>query len=710
MQTEISSLSANYQSCTLKKLRIEKLIFYGTPRAGKTTLRKALLGDADASKRSSTPQPSTNIAEMCGQVIVERILATKGNDDELKWTVVQLGDMGNTLLKCMYSEKVPQHPRDPKPSHSMLRGHENVNEQYSLSHSDSALNSSPTQVADTVQELSQITSVVNHVEGKKLAISPTIQESHPSLSIDVKRLIREAAKTDEWSKVLSALHIPDKPMLLIQVIDGGGQPSFQEIFPLFISGPSVTLFIFKLTDDLENPVPVEYQPKDNAGKHKWNDKYVVKEYIFHALSSLASSAQDATDKVKNNQLRPQVLLVGTYRDELPGSEVDKKAAVERCNGSIVAWVRQTKTFHKAIYVSNNKDTFVTDISNLEPNDIRNIKKKIEDKMLERELQSIPARLLVFDFILHKHAVNRKIRKVEKTECEEIAMLCGVDRNQIVETLYYLHHNVGTLLYYPNIPELKQCVIVDFQLIFDSVSNIIVKHFVDTEVQTSPHDKGQFEVSVLKEMKCCLSIEELIALLKHRQVISPLGDDKFFMPSVLTKTETKPADASFCSFLLLFEHGSSPVGLFCAVTSRLIFTDTSTSSSPQWKLKKTEQFRNQITFLVSLDGQWYTVVFTAFSAHYEVKLLEKACLSKPKLEIYTTINKFISDICKDLHFPSPLYGFYCPRNCVYDGTAHAPYKHPAECPFSSESTQMKCYYTDSFFDLSPEQKMWFTEVY
>eukprot|EP00731_Ephydatia_muelleri_P012857 Em0007g167a len=518
VQTTISSLSADYQRCTLKQLRIEKLIFYGTPRAGKTTLRKALLGDADASKLSSTPQPSTNIAEMCGQVIVERIVATKGekNDDELKWTVVQLGDMGNTLLKCMYSEKVPHHPRDPKPSHSMPRGHENVNEQYSLSHSDSALNSSPTQVADTVQELSQITSVVNHVEGKKLAISPTIQESHPSLSIDVERLIREAAKTDEWSKVLSALRIPDKPMLLIQVIDGGGQPSFQEIFPLFINGPSVTLFIFKLTDDLEKPVPVTYQPKDNARKHEWKDQYVVKECIFHALSSLASSAPDATDKVKNNQLRPQVLLVGTYRDELPGSEVDKKAAVERCNGSIVAWVRQTKTFSKTIDLSKNDQKFVTDISNLEPNDITNIKKKIEAKMLERELKSIKARYLVFDFILHNHAVTQNIRKVEKKEYEKIAKLCGIESDDDIEiTLNYLHHEVGTLLYYPKITELKQCVIVDFQLIFDSVSNIIVKRFVDTEILTLPHEKGQFEASFLNEIECCLSIEELIALLQHR---------------------------------------------------------------------------------------------------------------------------------------------------------------------------------------------------
>ena len=712
----ISSLSDNYQSCTLKELTIEKLIFYGTPRAGKTTLRKALLGDADASKLSSTPQPSTNIAEMCGQVIVERILASKGekNDDELKWTVVQLGDMGNTLLKCMYSETFPQHPRDPKPSHSMPRGQENVNEEYCLSHSDSALNSSPTQVADTVQDLSQITSIVNHVEGTNLAISPTIQESHPSLSIDVKRLIREAAKTDEWSKVLSALHISDKPMLLIQVIDGGGQPSFQEIFPLFISGPSVTLFMFKLTDDLENPVPVEYQPKDNAGKHRWEDTYVVKEYVFHALSSLASLALDATldsDKVKNNQFRPQVLLVGTYRDELPGSEDDKKAAVQHCNRSIVDWVRHTTTFRKAIDVSNNEHTLVTDISNLEPNDIRNIKKKVESKMLERELQSIPARLLVFDFILHKHAVKHNIRKVEKTEYEAIAKLCGIESDQIEKTLNYLHHKVGTLLYYPKITELKQCVIVDFQLIFDSVSNIIVKHFVNTEVQTSPHDKGQFEVSVLKEIECCLSIEELIALLKHRQVISPFGDGKYFMPSVLTKNpDTKPSDASSCSFLLFFKNGSCPVGLFCAVASRLIFTDTSTSSSPQWELKKTEQFRNKITFHVSLHGRWHTVVFTAFSAHYEVKLLEKDSPSKLKLAIYTTINNLISNICKDLHFPSPLYGFYCPSDCEYDGNAYERYQHPAECKFSSESTQMKCHCTDSCSDLSPEQKMWFPEVY
>ena len=75
-------------------------------------------------------------------------------------------------------------------------------------------------------------------------------------------------KTDQWAEVVHALNI-DKAMFL-QIIDGGGQPSFQEIFPLLISGPSVTLLIFKLTDGLETLCPVQYQPMDeNGGPKAW---------------------------------------------------------------------------------------------------------------------------------------------------------------------------------------------------------------------------------------------------------------------------------------------------------------------------------------------------------------------------------------------------------------------------------------------------------
>ena len=69
-------------------------------------------------------------------------------------------------------------------------------------------------------------------------------------------------KTGKWEEVVGALNF-DKATFL-QIIDGGGQPSFQDVFPLLISGPSLTVLVFKLTDDLEALHPVQYQPEKST--------------------------------------------------------------------------------------------------------------------------------------------------------------------------------------------------------------------------------------------------------------------------------------------------------------------------------------------------------------------------------------------------------------------------------------------------------------
>ena len=693
-----------YQTITFKELKIAKLIFYGTPRTGKTTLRKQLLRSVDRIQLSSaTLEPSTNIAEICDIVFVERIVVTSEGSNEWKWTIQGLDDIAKTLLQCLDSKLLHK----TRPECSITRALSSVDstkkKTHCLSRSLSSLHTN-TLVPAKMPELPHDTSPVTKKRSDK--ITPSSHQSHlsahHSVSIDINQLFLEAVKTGKWSEVVSALHMLDKAML-IQIIDGGGQPSFQEIFPLFISGPSLTLLMFKLTDDLEQTKLVQYQPNDNSGEHIWQDTYVVRDCIFHALSSLASSPPDE-DKIKTNPFHSKVVLVGTHRDQLMGSEDEKKATIERCAQSILSWLRHSKVL-KSIDVSSVAD-LVTDISNFDSSDIKKIKKKIETLISQRESQNIPAPWLVFDFVLRKYAMSHKIRKVERTVCEEIAALCGIKSDEIGTVLHYLHHVAGTLLHYPDISELNHCVITDFQLIFDSVSKIIIQYFESSahlSERDLRHKKGQFEASALKEVSCCLNVSELLALLKHRHIVSVLGEGNFFMPSLLPKAKTEPSPADSCSFLVMFECGWCPVGLFCAATTRLIV-------SHEWEVNRSEQFRNKISFHHMLSGNYYTIVFTAFPANYEVKLVDADAPAQVKFEIHKAINEVFCRICGDLQCPPPLYGFYCPETCTYDGAIYQQHQHPAKCAFNCEAQQMKCYYTDRLSMLKEEHKMWFRKVH
>eukprot|EP00731_Ephydatia_muelleri_P008359 Em0004g697a len=286
-----------------------------------------------------------------------------------------------------------------------------------------------------------------------------------SSKVDIKQLFFDAVLTGEWSKVVNALHTLNNSMLL-QVIDGGGQPAFQEIFPLLISGPSVALLIFKLTDGLTEEKDVQFQQNDGV-LQTWPDRYIVKDFIFHTISGVSSSLKDP------NPFGSIIVFVGTHKDELKGSEDTKQSQIRNIAETMHGWLRESKTY-KRMQVESIED-FIIGIHSFKKQDIVKVKERIEKFVSDQTAsQDIPARYLVFDFVLHSYAKSNKLRIVGKKKCREIANKCGINEVNFKKVLRFLHDEAGTLLYYSDIPKLNNYVITDFQLIFDSITEIIIK--------------------------------------------------------------------------------------------------------------------------------------------------------------------------------------------------------------------------------------------
>eukprot|EP00731_Ephydatia_muelleri_P012831 Em0007g141a len=652
---------------------------------------------------------------MCDRIFVQRIVVTNEQNDEWKWNVQTLDDIAKALLRCLENKHLQNENiinTSDTVSTSIIENpikQKKYVEQRNLSEESQDLGQDKaSQVLK--QELSKPIHPTKHIE--------TNQQQRTLPSLDIKEYFGlDAIKTGNWADVVSALNI-DKAVFL-QTIDGGGQPSFQEIFPLLISGPSVTLVVFKLTDDLEKLHQVQYQPDEGTGESKaWKDYYIVKDIISHALASFAVSQNETTALSRHNTKTPfscNLLLVGTHKDELEVSqdphedkESCKQAKIEYIATQLQGWLDQSTAF-RCIEVRCDKD-IITGINNSSKQDIVTVKKKIEHLISQLEYRNIPAPWLVFDFVLLKHAESNHLRKLGTDVCKKLAAICSVPDDEFDMVLHYLHFEAGTLLYYSDIPELNQYVITDFQLIFDSISKIIIEFF-DDDSTNGPHKtdknllrrKGQLNALVLKNVEGCLEVDELLSLLQHRHVISEMETtDMFFMPSVLPKdnlSDNKLSDPS--SFLVLFDHSFCPVGLFCAATTRLIVKH-------KWKLNEVDQYRNKINFYCTFSGKSYNVIFSAFSAHYEVYLKSEA-LPGVKYMIYQNINDVFTKVCEDMKYPSPSYGFYCPKRCEYYGIVYPEYQHPAICEFKSEcqSQEMECYYTKKPSNLTVEHKQWFT---
>eukprot|EP00731_Ephydatia_muelleri_P012929 Em0007g239a len=421
---------------------------------------------------------------------------TSEESNEWKWAVQNLDHIAKALLQCLDNKqlqleiKSSDHQEAPVKIGAIGSGAQqkpSVEQQQCSESQDLGVPNAPSQALK--EEASNCTE--------------TIQQERMISDVNIKELFLNAVKTGQWAKVKHNLNIDNATFL--QIIDGGGQPSFQEIFPLLISGPSVTLLIFKLTDDLETSYTVQYQPESGSGGQKaWEDAYVVKDIISHAISSFASQ------KKTTAPVPCKILLVGTHKDKLGDASQDphdsnKKAKIESTAEQLHGWLHQSKAF-ESIQVRSIED-FINSIDNNDENDIVSIRKKIEETISQLDSQDIPAPWLVFDFVLRKHAKQNELQKIAKRDCIGIASICGVKDDEVDVVLHYLHFEAGTLLYYSDIPTLNQCVITDFQLIFDSISKIIIQFFDDNSVN-GPHmkyknllkQKGQLDASVLRDVQ------------------------------------------------------------------------------------------------------------------------------------------------------------------------------------------------------------------
>ena len=275
-------------------MRIIKLIFYGAPRAGKTTLRKQLLRHIEGKELlpCGNIEPSTHIAEVCTPIFVQRIAMTNEENNEWKWNIQKLDDMAKALLLCLDNKLLQEGNETNDDQETLIEGsivENNVKQKPNIEQKEKTES----------YDFSQVEALNVIKEDASDLIHPTKQNPSTKVDLTLLEYFRNAIKTGNWAEVVGALNI-DKAIIL-QIIDGGGQSSFQEIFPLLISGPSLTLLIFKLTDDLEALYPVQYQPKgSSAGPKAWEDTYIVKDIISHALSSFASRKETTTISSQND--------------------------------------------------------------------------------------------------------------------------------------------------------------------------------------------------------------------------------------------------------------------------------------------------------------------------------------------------------------------------------------------------------------------------
>ena len=524
--------------------------------------------------------------------------------------------------------------------------------------------------------------------------------------------------------------------------DCGGQPEFHEVLPALVSHSTLFIFVFNLTGGLDNRYKVTYKTSDGNVSVPYESSFTVKEALLQCLASISSIGKyfkPSTTKIesivkllsekithffKESLELPisKVIIIGTHKDELllKGETEDKILLI---NDQLEDELKGTDWYSQDMVIPTESGMVLLGINSFNSNDIKLVKSMVIDVALNGDYQvKIPVPWLALDFCIRK--LEKKVMSLK--DCQDLALNCNISLgDEFHAALWFLHNKVGTIRYFNIIPELKDVVITDPQVLFDIVTDIIVNTFSFGKRihRKSEHDRfrlsGRFTKYHLEQCKVVketlLSVEQVIAVLEHLVIIAPVGinesnEQEYFLPCVLVhaslpSTPLSQNDGYITSLLITFKCHYTPRGIFSSLIAKILL-----DGKDKWELSSEEIFRDQIEFNLVKSG--HIVTITNFFRFLEIVVKSPRGFSTISDEnVYVSVKHYISCclsyVKNRLNYTATaehFFGFYCKghKNSSIED-------HPAICNNNNSPKYTTCSHKRSLTAyLLPQEQLWFNE--
>ena len=709
-------------------IRMVRFNYVGLPRSGKTSFRRRLAGEIlnilkAIESGETVQQPSTGVAESGGQVIIGSRLDTSfGVIRSRVWSVFKnLKEEAGMLTQFIHQTVFSCSEANSACSTKETACEVSLPESYSPTlemevDSDplpllTASRPTPARVAS--DQSTRADRVVNSQEEMDISSNDDTIE-------DMFTIIGEAIKAKDWNKVK---YILDDTIILTST-DTGGQAEFMDLHASLVHGPSFNLLFYRLVDELDSEFKVCYTDKNSRSTTEQDSTFTVEEVLFQALSSIAccsgtfkicdEDASEKTDTILPGHSKSTVMFVGTYRDMVDDEQFEQK------DKNLKEAIEHTAFYDKGIIKSAADGQLILPVDNLKgkQDEIDTIRDRLVE-VIENSFRKIP--IPASWLVLSLHIRSKKLRTMTLSECERMASNVGIHPNDLKEVLWFLHHHMGVLLYYPELEELESTVICDIQVVFDSATKLIKNTFTfDNQVTDFVRDnfktKGQFTLMDVKQAMsghtdALLPLDKLLQLLEHLNVLTkiPSTDDgpKYFMPCVLKlakpdeltipdlKEDTDPAP-----LLLHYKCGYMPAGLFPALLANLI-----SQQREDWEMITDGLFKNRVEFLVGEDFD--TVILISHPRYFEIAIIRVEDFQTPSdllcaivLDVIQSTLRTVTSRMNNFNMEC-MYLFRCPCHCEK--------KHLCEVP-KPTARRMLCLHNPNRkrpIALKPCHKVWFT---
>ena len=422
--------------------------------------------------------------------------------------------------------------------------------------------------------------------------------------------------------------------------------------------------------------------------------------------------------------KSKAIIVGTHGDLVCEDEI------KAFDTDLQRKIRGTDFFRDGLIQFASKDRLVLVVNNKSGGiaEVHKIQKILEDQM-KRSFKklTIPVSWLIFSICLRKKAV----RFTSLQSCLDLAKLLNIPPDEAKLAIWFLHHQAGLLMHFPDLPELCDSVICDLQIVYDSVTHLIVNTYKCGHVHQAASERfqqtGQFSLQDIREAIVDTSgdyipLDKLIELLKHLNIIAQTVSDSsavksgvvYFMPCVLPnapsaelKVSHKSSPGKVLPFPLMirFKCGFVPTGVFTAMMANL-----ASQESLNMIVNGIRKNRVQFHFGKAFD----TVTLICKAKHYEIHISRRPAAKTPTHEVCTAfrdlIQRTLERVSSRFNYTFSLsyqLAFECPLP-THEGGAHL-------CVVESGDTcpdVMACLHDPKNIipvDMEPQHLVWFGKV-
>ncbi|XP_011408300.2 PREDICTED: uncharacterized protein LOC105315378, partial [Amphimedon queenslandica] len=473
----------------------------------------------------------------------------------------------------------------------------------------------------------------------------------------IQSILRRVTPSSNLSLTTQNFYQKTKSLVqpFLHIWDCGGQPVFLEILPAFLTPRTMFLLLFDASKDFRE----RWQSRQNTPDGKVLFGEVVNESTSHLMAKWMSTIHSHLMKHnKDDTSSPSLYCIGTHGDKLHSES--KKEVKEQIQS-----LYREKEFSDLI-----KDVLIIDNTTSgrgkkEDTSIKELRKAI-DGFINKLVVPTPVNWVLFRKVYQELRLNI----ISVSDAIAIGVACHIPAADVPEVLKF-YHELGALLYYPQIEGLKDKVILNPKWFVGTIGKVfpLERGWSKDDRWLLFQSKGILVQPLYQEVWQSSGIdpEEIIELLVHFRLAAPVQTElsrfkpQYFLPAVLPgytgdPNEVRPGYKLRASPVhITFSTGYVPPGFFTRLATTLATDANVKLKVTRSKVEIKSIYRNRVDFFYGHPSDDF--VLTDINEAIQVDVLRyipECSHPVPFKTICQKIMKLLEECCQQVEETLTLY--------------------------------------------------------